>query len=127
MVVRVRRDDVQPVVVTQNPDVKQLAEILDSAEGLAVLRSTRSLRDAYADTGPADRRFREALVLARQHIREAVNNLRGFDGQDKALVDIAEDVLETASVVYKRMKKRAVYAYVKKKNKKLREAGKNEK
>ena len=110
-----RRDDVQPVVVTQNPDVKQLAEILDSPEGLAVLRSTGSLRDAYADTGPADRRFQESLVRARQHIQEAVNNLRGFDGRDKALVGIAEDVLETA---------RAVYVHVKMK---LREAGKNEK
>ena len=90
-----REDGADPVVQSQNPDIKRLGEVLASAEGLAVLRATGSLSDAHASTQPADRKFSEALLGARQEIREASNSLRGFDGRDVSLVGIAEDISET--------------------------------
>ena len=101
-----REDGADPVVQSQNPDVKRLGEVLASAEGLTVLRTTGLLSDAHASTRPADRKFSEALLRARQEIREASNSLRGFDGRDVSLVGIAEDVSETAQAIHDRMKKK---------------------
>ena len=101
-----QEDGAAPVVQSQNPDIKRLGEVLASAEGLAVLRTTGSLSDAHAGIQPADRKFSESLLRARQEIREASNSLRGFDGRDESLVGIAEDVSETAQAVHARMKKK---------------------
>ena len=101
-----KEESVEPVVRSQNPDIKNLGQVLVSAEGLAVLRATGSLSEAHASTQPADRKFSEALLRARQEIREASNSLRGFDGRDVSLVDIAEDICETALALYDRMKKK---------------------
>ena len=101
-----KEDAALPVVKSQNPDIKHLGEILDSSEGLTVLRAKNSLFEAHASTQPADRKFVEALLRSRQEIREASNSLRGFDGRDTALIDIAEDISETAQAIHTRMKKK---------------------
>ena len=99
-------EDVAPVVQSQNPDIKRLGDVLASAEGLTVLSATGSLDGAYESTRPADRRFSEALFGAQKKIFEASRSLRGFDGRDESLVDIAEDVLEVAQTIHDRMKKK---------------------
>lgn len=99
-----REDEVPPVVQSQNPHIKYLGEVLLSREGLTVLRNTRSLTEAYESSRPAKDKLARALLGARREVREASNSLRGFDGRDSALVDIAEDVSETAQAVHTRMK-----------------------
>ena len=101
-----REESTDPVVQSQNPDIKRLGEVLASAEGLTVLRATGSLSEAHASTQPADRKFSQALIRARQEIREASNSLRGFDGRDGSLLDIAEDISETAQAMHDRMRKK---------------------
>ena len=98
-----REEDKEPVIHSQNPDVRRLGEVLDSSEGLSILRATSSLTDAHLSTYPASQRFSESLVRARREVREASNNLRGFDGREQALVGIAEDVSETAQAMHARM------------------------
>ncbi len=102
-----RENDIDPVVQSQNPHVKELGEALDSAEGLEALRATGSLSEAFASAGSAERKFRDALVKARSEIRIASNNLRGFDGRTDGLMGIAEDVSETAQSVVGRMREKA--------------------
>ena len=101
-----KEENVDPAVRSQNPDIKRLGDVLASAEGLAVLRATGSLSEAHESTQPADRRFSEALLGARKKVREASHSLRGFDGLDESLVDIAEDISETAQTICERMKKK---------------------
>ncbi|MCY4151770.1 MAG: hypothetical protein OXE94_05985 [Aestuariivita sp.] len=101
-----KEDDVQPVVTSQNPDIKHLGEILLNAEGLNVLRANRNLREAYASVRPAEERFVEGLLKARGEIRNVANSLRGFDGRDASLVEIAEDIEETIQTIVARMRKK---------------------
>ena len=101
-----RADDVQPVVRTQNPDIKRLGEVLANAEGRHVLEQGRSLDEAHATTEPADKRFTASLLRARDTIRDAADSLRAYDGRDQSLLDIAEDIKETAEVVHSRMAKK---------------------
>ena len=99
-------DDREPVVRSQNPDIRRLGEVLVNAEGRHVLEQTGSLDDAHASTEPADRRFTASLFRARDAIREAGNSLKAYDGRDGSLLGVAEDVRETAETVHLRMAKK---------------------
>ena len=101
-----KEDDAAPVVLSQNPDIKRLGEVLLNAEGLNVLRSSGNLSEAHASTQPAEERFAEGLLRARSSIRDVANSLRGFDGRDRSLVDIAEDIEETIQAILARMRKK---------------------
>lgn len=98
-----RQDDVEPVVQSQNPDIRRLADVLQSDTGLAILRATNSLTSAHESTLSVTHKFTGALLRARDDIREASNNLRGFDEKDNSLVEVAADVSETAQTVHQRL------------------------
>ena len=99
-----KQDDLEPIVRSQNPDLKRLGKVLGSDEGLAILKTSLSLDEAYDSTLPARPKLLEALLRARRELREASHHLRGFDGQDISYVDIAEDLSETAQAIHDRMK-----------------------
>ena len=101
-----KHDGVPPVVQSQNPDIKRLGEVLVHAQGLHVLETTRDLRAAHASTEPVDSQFTASLIRARDNMRDAASSLRAYDGRDQSLLDIAEDVKETAEMVYGRMVKK---------------------
>ena len=101
-----KEDVMDPIVQSQNPDIKRLGEVLDSAEGLHLLRAGRSLDEAHTSTQPADEQLSSSLIRARAGLREAANNLRGYDGRDQSLLNIAEDISETAQTIHDRMKKK---------------------
>lgn len=67
---------------------------------------TGSLKQAYTTTEPVDTRLTASLIRARDAMREAGGSLRAYDGRDKSLLDIAEDVKETADSVYLSMAKK---------------------
>ena len=98
-----KKDGLRPVIQSQNPDIKRLGEVLAHAQGLHVLETTRNLGAAHASTEPVDWRFTASLIRARDNMRDAVGSLRAYDGQDRSLLDIAEDVKETAEMVHDRM------------------------
>ncbi len=98
-----KSEEVRPVVRTQNPDVKRLGEVLAKAEGRHVLEQTGNLDQAHASTEPVDKRFTASLLRARDFVREASGSLRAYDGTDKSLLDIAEDVKEAADSLFQSM------------------------
>jgi len=101
-----KEDDKEPVVQSQNPDIKSLGEALASAEGLHILRAGGPLAEAHARTRSADETLSASLIRARSTLREAANSLRGYDGRDQSLLNIAEDISETAQTIFDRMKKK---------------------
>ena len=102
-----RSDAVRPVVRTQNPDIKRLGEVLANAEGRHVLEQTGNLDEAHASTEPVDKRFTASLLRARDAVRDATSSIRAYDGTDSSLLDIAEDVKETADSLYHSMARRS--------------------
>ena len=101
-----KTDGAAPVVQKQNPDIKRLGEVLAHAEGLHVLEQTGNLDQAHASTESVDTRFTASLLRAREAIKDAAGSLRAYDGRDQSLLDIAEDIRETAEVVHSRMAKK---------------------
>ena len=98
-----KKDGVPPVVQFQNPDIKRLGEVLSHSQGRRVLEATRDLSAAHASTEPMEFQFTASLIRARDNMRKAVGALRAYDGRDQSLLDISEDVNETAEVVRLRM------------------------
>lgn len=101
-----KQDDIKPVVRSQNPDIKRLGKVLSNAASLTILRTDRPLDEAHEGTIPAEQKLVESLLLTRAQIREAFNNVRGYDGRDASLIEIAEDISETAQAIHERMKKK---------------------
>ena len=97
------RTDAPPVVQTLNPDIKRLGEVIAHAEGRHVLEATRDLDEAQASIESVDTRLTGSLLRARAAIGDAAGGLRAYDGNDQSLLDIAEDVKETADSVYMSM------------------------
>lgn len=98
--------DALPVVQSQNPDIKRLGEVLAHAEARHVLETTNNLDRAHESTEPVDTRFTASLLRARDEIRDASGSLRAYDGMDRSLLDVAEDVKETADSVYSSMERK---------------------
>ena len=105
-----RQDSIKPAVRSQNPDIKRLGEVLNNTASLTILKAGRSLEEAHESTLPADQKLAESLLLIRSKIREAIHNVRGFDGQNISLIDIAEEISETAQAIHERMKKKMAVA-----------------
>jgi hypothetical protein len=76
------KENVQPLVQTQNPHLRQLDEALRSPRGLAALRRNFSLQ-AAVDAARGDARLLlDALVAAEKNLREAKGYLStGYSGQ----------------------------------------------
>ena len=95
-----KTDDARPVVGMMNPDIRRLGEVLANVEARSVLEQTRDLDRAYASTESVERRLATSLLRARETIGAAGGSLRGYDGEDKSLLHVAEDVREAAESVY---------------------------
>ena len=101
-----KKDEREPIIQSQNPDIKRLGEVLAHTESRHVLETKGNLDNAHASTESADKRFIEALIKARDNIQAAAGLLRAYDGQDQSLLGIAEDIKEVAETVYDRMRKK---------------------
>lgn len=88
-----------PVITSQNPDLNILREVISRPSGLAALRSGFSLERARATAIGDPRRFREALVRAREDMREAKGSVtNGYKGENDLWDTISELVPLTESV-----------------------------
>ena len=101
-----KEDDREPVIQSLNPGIKHLGEILESGEGLHILRAGGTLAEAHRSTRPAAATFSESLIRARSMLHEISFSLRGFDGHDQYLMNIAEDISETAQSIFGQMSRK---------------------
>jgi hypothetical protein len=98
-----RKDDELPIIRSQNPDIKNLGIVLSHSSAVHVLREQRNLEKALAQATPPEEKLSSALVRSLGSLQEAVNNLRAFDGTDRSLFDIVEDISELVETLRSRM------------------------
>lgn len=101
-----KSNDELPVIQAQNPDIKRLGEVLAHTEARHLLETTHSLDRAHESTEAVDKKFTASLFRARDAIRDASGALRAYDGRDKSLLDVAEDVKEQSDSVYASMERK---------------------
>lgn len=101
-----KKDDKLPVIESQNPDVKNLGTVLMHSAAVHVLREQRDLEKAFAQATPPGEKLSSSLVRSLNSLQEAVNNLRAFDGKDRSLFEIVEDISELVDTLQSRMKEK---------------------
>lgn len=99
-----KNDNIEPVVETQNPDLRRLRKVLQDAEALATLRATGSLDDAHDTAVGEDKLFNDNLIQAKQSLKSAMSNVTsGYDGSED-LFNTMKDIVNITKRLYQNMK-----------------------
>ena len=102
-----RTEGKQPIVRSQNPDLRYLDAVVDNLEALAALRNGFSLEYAFARSRPANNRFSEALQQSKAELENARALLsEGYDGAPRLLV-MAGAVVDLAYDLYAEMTRKS--------------------
>ena len=101
-----KREDVRPVIVSQNPHLRQLDRVLASPEALAALRDSETLGHAYELSRPASTVFEESLLSAKRHLQKARSMLSTGYNSSEDLLRIAGSVANLADDLYSEMERK---------------------
>jgi len=95
--------DEEPLIRSQNPDLRRLDEVLQSRDGTAALKRGLGLSVSHDIGRGDDALFREALLASRQSLQEARGKLlSGYEGE-RDLKQVAEDILVLAESIDEEM------------------------
>lgn len=95
-----KRQNIQPVIRSQNPHLRQLDAVLSSRAATAHLINTDNIQSAFSESRPPTNRFEEYLESARDNLRNARAILSdGYDGSNE-LLEIGRGIVNTARDVY---------------------------
>ncbi|BBO69105.1 hypothetical protein DSCA_30350 [Desulfosarcina alkanivorans] len=85
------KDKIKPVVSSQNPDVKNLAEVLADQKATSMLERSNDLYLSHAELTPAEQIFEKALYRAESSAKQALGNVYSYAG-GKSLYETAIDL-----------------------------------
>lgn len=101
-----KRTDTEPIIRSQNPDLRRLDAVLKKTESTIVLKDGAPLMVAYEMSQPNKEVFENSLVEAKQHLLKAHSYWTlGYDGDLEAL-QIAGNIANLAESLYDSMEKR---------------------
>jgi hypothetical protein len=94
-----KRDNISPIIVSQNPNLGELNRVLQSSAALNILRSEQSLARAYEEVESRSDRFIMALVSAYQHADKALQLSGNYDGKDESVGDTSQNLRDAAEAI----------------------------
>jgi hypothetical protein len=98
-----KSDEIKPVINSQNPDLKFLAEVLANPRARLVMMTRNDLREAHAQVERKGARFEAALVGAKQEAELAMSQITGYDPEDSTLLEIGRDLRDTSAQLHEMM------------------------
>lgn len=98
-------DGVRPVVTSQNPHVKQLAEVLGDSTATRKLESGQEFSKVYASVNSRWRRFQDKLVAASAEAEEAQSLVDAYEKHEDSLFRMAEDLAKIANNILATMRR----------------------
>jgi hypothetical protein len=93
-----KSDQIKPVIVSQNPDLKNLAAVLANPRARTIMMLRNDLREAHAQVERKGARFEGALVNARQEAEIAMSQIIGYGPEDSTLLEIGRELRDTSVV-----------------------------
>lgn len=95
---------IQPVIKSQNPDLRQLDAVIRNSEARAALKQGESLTASFDITRPKAATFEEHLMSAKFSLQKAFAYLtEGYNGGNKDLLEQADSVANLADELHKQM------------------------
>jgi hypothetical protein len=96
--------EIEPLVQTQNPDLNYLRAVIGNSQALSALRSGVRLERSYAISLGDERRFEEALAVAKDALQEAKGTVTtGYRG-DREMLEQVESIILLADSIENEMK-----------------------
>jgi hypothetical protein len=100
------KQDNQPALIkSQNPDLKNLGEVLIHEIALAKVRGGADLKTAHNEVRGAGEVFSEALVQASLKIDAAIDLLAKYDGSS-SLLSISRELAEKSDILFQTMQRK---------------------
>lgn len=102
-----KKEETQPVVQSQNPDLRRLDRVVANREAAAALRAGTELSQAFEISRPSSNVFEESLHAAKRNLEKAHSLLStGYDGS-KQLLTVAGDVADLAYDLHAEMERKS--------------------
>lgn len=115
------KNGLQPVIKSQNPDLKYLDEVLKSREATLALKAGESLDYSFELSRSNDALFEENLLIAKRGLQKARAYLTtGYMGEE-SLLKVAGSVAELGDDLYEEMLKVSKEKTIQKKKNRLTE------
>jgi hypothetical protein len=95
-----KSDRIKPVITSQNPDLKYLAEVLTNTRARTIMLLKNDLAAAHAEVESKGERFETALVSAKQEAEAALGQITGYDPEDSTLLEIGKELRDTTDQIY---------------------------
>jgi hypothetical protein len=102
-----KQDDIRPVVVSQNPNVRELDEVLVHPKARTIMLRQNDLRAAYSEVDTQGLQFEKNLVDAHSNVEKALSKVDAFEGADETLVQIAREIGGKAGILLAVMEARS--------------------
>lgn len=85
--------DKKPAIIrSQNPDIKQLGEVLENPKARKIMLESNDLPRAYGEVDPPTRQFERHLVEAHGALEQSIKKASAYDGQDQTLMELASEI-----------------------------------
>jgi ParB-like chromosome segregation protein Spo0J len=102
-----RKAEQEPVIQTQNPDLRHLESVLKSKEATFALRDGLPLIQAFEISRPRAETFEQSLLEAKRALQKAQSyRSEAFDGKDEGLLRQAGTIADIADDLYQSMVKK---------------------
>jgi ParB-like nuclease domain len=98
-----KADDIEPIIVSQNPHIKHLGAVLQNSRARSILMMRNDLREAYAQVETKSERFEKSLINAKQEAENAMAQITGYDPADTTLLEMGEELNKTSDLLYTNM------------------------
>lgn len=101
-----KRDQEKPKIISQNPHLKHLGEVLVNPVALAKIRSPKSeLSVAYQEVRPGSEVFTEALVIAHNRLKDLLAIVDKFEGEEH-LLKLGQQIFDQAEALVQVMERK---------------------
>ncbi|OWW18437.1 helix-turn-helix transcriptional regulator [Noviherbaspirillum denitrificans] len=101
-----KRDDAQPLVKSQNPDLKHVGEVIAHPVALERIRTGEKLSVAYNEVRSPYDVFSEVLAQAHVRLSSVIDALPKYNGEPNLLA-IAREISQQADILLTVMKKKS--------------------
>lgn len=98
-----QEDEQRPVIESQNPDIKNLGEVLENPKSRKIMLEKRNLEAAYAEVFPPQKQFERHIVDLHGLSGQAVTTMRAYDGHDATLLELAREVNQNTEILLTHM------------------------
>lgn len=116
-----KRNDTQPIIKSQNPDLKHLDEVLQNTEAVAALKAGESLSYSYELSRPTDTIFEENLLQAKRSLTKAKGIITDAYEGEESLLRVSGSIADLADSIYNEMEKVYLRANSREKKKRISE------